>query len=90
MSNIEIHRIEYVVEGTIIKRPSRHIKSPYVADVMIGGEEYLAHCQIGLCGMIVPGSIVFMTKNQTITKTDYKVHAVVVKNEFEVKTVLRY
>jgi DNA-binding sugar fermentation-stimulating protein len=89
MSNIEIHRIEYVVEGTIIKRPSRHIKSPYVADVMIGGEEYLAHCpSLGLCGMIVPGSVVFMTKNQTATKTDYKVHAVVV-NEFEVKTVLK-
>ena len=41
MSNIEIHRIEYVVEGTIIKRPSRYIKSPYVADVMIGVKNIL-------------------------------------------------
>lgn len=79
MTDIVIHSIDEIVEGIIIKRPSRHIKSPYVADVMIGGEEKLAHCpSLGLCGMITEGSLVFMTENTGKTKTQYKVHAVLI------------
>lgn len=32
-----------LVQGQIVKRPSKIIKSPYVADVMHGGCEILAH-----------------------------------------------
>ena len=85
-SKIPVHVIPDIIEGIIIARPSKIIKSPYVADVKIAGEEKLAHCpSLGLCGMIVPGSLVFMSLNQTKTKTDYKVHAVLV-NERESKT----
>lgn len=80
-----VHTISNIVEGIIVARPSKKIKSPYVADVTVGGEEKLAHCpSLGLCGMICPGSIVYMSLNQTKTKTDYKVHAVLVVEE-EVK-----
>jgi DNA-binding sugar fermentation-stimulating protein len=82
MTDIAIHSINSIVEGFIIKRPSQYIKSPYVADVMIGGEEKLAHCpSLGLCGMITEGSLVFMTENTGKTKTQYKVHAVLIKEK---------
>jgi len=77
-----IHTIDNIIEGFIVKRPSRHIKSPYVADVLVGGEEKLAHCpSLGLCGMIAPGSMVFMTENHGKTKTQYKVHAVLINEQ---------
>jgi DNA-binding sugar fermentation-stimulating protein len=78
-----IHTIENITIGTIIKRPSRHIKSPYVADILVNGEEKLAHCpSLGLCGMICQDSIVFISPSSAKSKTDYKVHAVQI-NEFE-------
>jgi len=77
-----IHTISNIVEGFIIQRPSKKIKSPYVADVMVGNEEYLAHCpSLGLCGMITKGSLVFMTESSTNTKTDFKIHCVLVQEE---------
>jgi len=78
-----VHTISNVIEGFIIARPSKIIKSPYVADVKIGGDTYLAHCpSLGLCGMIKPGSLVFMTENQNNTKTHYKIHCVLVTEEY--------
>ena len=81
-TDIPVHQIDQIIEGIIVRRPSKHIKSPYVADVLIGGEEKLAHCpSLGLCGMIAPNSLVFMTENQGKTKTDFKVHAVLVNDD---------
>ena len=34
-------KIENLVLGQIVKRPSKHIKSPYVADVKLGEEEMI-------------------------------------------------
>ena len=63
--------------GTIVKRPSAKIKSPYVADVEINGQSYIAHCpSLGLGGIIVPGVEVIMTASSTKSKTDFVVQAV--------------
>ena len=35
--------ISQLHKGTIIKRPSAHIKTPYVADVTVENIEFLAH-----------------------------------------------
>ena len=51
-----------MIQGTIIKRPSKHCKSPYVADVLLeNGEEVMAHSpSLGCCGLCEKGSVVFM------------------------------
>jgi DNA-binding sugar fermentation-stimulating protein len=54
-----------LIEGTVIQRPSKHIKSPYVADVLLceGNEEreILAHsASLGCGGMAEGGAQVLM------------------------------
>ena len=38
-SNNFILKIDHLIEGKIIKRPSKIIKSPYVADIIFGENE---------------------------------------------------
>jgi len=59
-----------LVEGTVIQRPSKHIKSPYVADVSIleneMKREILAHsASLGCGGMAEQDATVLMTKLST-------------------------
>lgn len=43
-------------KARVIKRPSAHIKSPYVADIEIDGKEYLGHTPaLGCCGLVETG-----------------------------------
>jgi DNA-binding sugar fermentation-stimulating protein len=50
-------KIDNLVEGTIVKRPSKLVKSPYVADVIINNNEILAHtASLGCCGLCEAGS----------------------------------
>jgi len=47
-----VYRLGDVFVGKIVKRPSKNIKSPYVADVNIDGEEHLAHTpSLGCSGL---------------------------------------
>lgn len=47
-----VYRLSDVVSGQVVKRPSNNIKSPYVADVIIDGEEYLVHSpSLGCSGL---------------------------------------
>ena len=51
MSNL-LFKLEDLIEGTVAKRPSKYIKSPYVADVIIENESVLAHsASLGCCGL---------------------------------------
>lgn len=62
--------------GTIEKRPSAKIKSPYVADIVVDGqpEALLAHTpSLGCCGLCEKGSPVIMTKLDKKQKCDYRV-----------------
>jgi DNA-binding sugar fermentation-stimulating protein len=50
-------KIDNLVEGTIVKRPSKLVRSPYVADVIINNNEILAHtASLGCCGLCETGS----------------------------------
>ena len=60
------------------KRPSVHIKSPYVADIITSNEDdALAHCpSLGLGGLITGGSQMLATHSNKGSKTDYVIQAV--------------
>lgn len=71
MSNAPLEEISNIllcipklVKGDVIKRPSKHIKSPYVADVLLGdtNTEVIAHsAALGCCGLADTGAQVLMT-----------------------------
>jgi sugar fermentation stimulation protein A len=76
MENIILFDSSPIIKGTILHRPSKNIKSPYVADVILeDGTEILAHCpSLGCCGLSNSGSSVYLTKNTGIsTKTSHRV-----------------
>lgn len=61
-----------LIEGLVVKRPSRHVKTPYVADVLVGDrkevvgdcKEVLAHApSLGCCGLADASAVVLMTAN---------------------------
>jgi DNA-binding sugar fermentation-stimulating protein len=57
-------KIENLIEGSIIKRPSKIIKTPYVADVLTLNQnsEILAHtASLGCCGLADVGATILMT-----------------------------
>jgi len=58
-------KIDNLVEGQITKRPSKVIKSPYVADVLFEENEILAHsASLGCCGLAEVGATILMTKQE--------------------------
>ena len=68
--------IERLHKGVIIKRPSAHIKTPYVADVTIENIEFLAHTpSLGCCGLADKGAEVLMEKTE---KTKSKIFIIIV------------
>ena len=70
MSQILLCKLENLIEGTIVKRPSKYIKTPYVADVLINSEEVLAHtASLGCCGLADVQATVLMTISNTKKKT---------------------
>tara|TARA_X000000950_G_scaffold288891_1_gene408129 strand:+ start:558 stop:1370 length:813 start_codon:yes stop_codon:yes gene_type:complete len=81
-----IHKFNKTFEGTVIRRPSKINKSPYLADVKINDKEYMAHSpSLSLSGLIKNGSKVIMEKNENEKNvSQYKIVTVKVK-EFETK-----
>jgi DNA-binding sugar fermentation-stimulating protein len=58
-------KIDNLVEGQITKRPSKVIKSPYVADVLFEENEIIAHsASLGCCGLAEVGATILMTKQE--------------------------
>ena len=77
-----ILKIEGLLEGQIVKRPSKLIKSPYVADANINNNEFLAHtAALGCCGLCEAGSnILFapMKNKDDLTKCMYSAQLAVI------------
>ena len=69
-----ILKIDNLVEGTIVKRPSKLVRSPYVADVTINNDEILAHtASLGCCGLCEAGSsILFVPMKNKKPEADTK------------------
>ena len=54
--------VETVTQGSVVKRPSKLCKTPYVPDVLVNGEEILGHSlSLGCCGLVEPNANVLMT-----------------------------
>lgn len=68
----------------IVKRPSIHCKSPYVADILIDGKAYLAHCPaLGCCGLSDRGAKVIVTpieQKKEESKCDYRVELAIAED----------
>ena len=63
-----LYELNDLIEGSVIKRPSKHIKTPYVADVLPLNlsEEILAHtASLGCCGLADAGASILMTPMPT-------------------------
>lgn len=72
MTNLLI-KVDNLIEGTIVKRPSKIIKSPYVADILPSSvenpQEILGHtASLGCCGLADAGAIILMAKINKINK----------------------
>ena len=70
----ELIQFQNIIQLEILHRPSKKIKSPYVADTINkNGDEFLVHTPgLGLADQCLPGSKIFATpsKNKS-SKTDY-------------------
>jgi DNA-binding sugar fermentation-stimulating protein len=81
---MSLYKINHPIVANIIYRPSKIVKSPYVADIKIEGDEdqkyYLAHtAALGCCGLSESGCSVIVEKieNQDVdsenTKCKYRI-----------------
>lgn len=64
MSQTLLYKLDNLIEGTVVKRPSKYIKSPYVADIKCNNSdiEVLAHTPaLGCCGLADVNASVLMT-----------------------------
>ena len=64
-------KLDNLVEGQVVKRPSKHIKSPYVADVALSefllseSDMVLAHtAALGCCGLADVNACVLMSRSK--------------------------
>ena len=87
----ELIQFKNIKQLEILHRPSKKIKSPYVADAINkDGDEFLVHTPgLGLADQCLPGSKIFATpsKNKS-SKTDYIVQSVSVNEKDYGKTLI--
>ena len=91
MNNQLLIQLDDLIEGTVIKRPSKFIKSPYVADIMPLNKEnaVLAHtASLGCCGLADTNATILMSisknknkKNSDKLKCEYKVYLSVIREK---------
>ena len=85
-------KINDLIEGEVIKRPSKHIKTPYVADIKICSDSnmILGHtASLGCCGLADVGAHVLMapvpkTKNNTNSDKlhcEYRVYLSIIREK---------
>lgn len=73
-------KLDNLVEGQVIKRPSKYIKTPYVADILCDDDEVLGHtASLGCCGLADVNATVLMSlcpesksKSKTSNKANMK------------------
>jgi DNA-binding sugar fermentation-stimulating protein len=83
-------KIDNLIEGQVIKRPSKYIKTPYVADIMCEDEEVLGHtASLGCCGLADVNATVLISlspeskskpKNQANMKCSHTVYLSVLRD----------
>ena len=87
----ELIQFQNIIQLEILHRPSKKIKSPYVADAINkNGDEFLVHTPgLGLADQCLPGSKIFATpsKNKS-SKTDYIAQSVSINEKDYGKTLI--
>ena len=74
-----LYKFDKVYPATVVKRPSKICKTPYVADITLqdgeANEEYMAHSAcLGCCGLVDAGEKVIMTDStNTKNKCKYRI-----------------
>lgn len=74
-----VMKVTNFVRATVVNRPSKVIKSPYMADILVPGEEESQLCHspaLGCCGLIIPGANVLVTPKSTSAKSKYSLDLV--------------
>jgi hypothetical protein len=57
---MELMTLQNIVRGEVSARPSRFVKSPYVADVNIADKSVIAHsASLGCCGLADKTAVVY-------------------------------
>jgi len=86
-------KLDKLIEGQVIKRPSKYIKTPYVADIKCSesDEEVLGHtASLGCCGLADVNAIILMSlspeskskpKNQANMKCTHTVYLSVLRDK---------
>lgn len=85
-----LYQLDNVISGSVVKRPSKHIKTPYVADVLVEASsissEVLAHsASLGCCGLANAGASILMTpmpipkSKNTKQKCQYRIYLALYK-----------
>ena len=86
-------KLDNLIEGQVIKRPSKYIKTPYVADILCNDEEVLGHtASLGCCGLVDVNASVLMSlcpesksrkpiKNQANMKCTHTVYLSVLRDK---------
>ena len=67
-------KLDNLIEGIVLKRPSKFIKTPYVADIMSGEQEVLGHSpSLGCCGLVeVNSKVLIKLSNDSKSKPKNK------------------
>lgn len=96
MASNLLFKIDNLIEGEIIKRPSKYIKTPYVADILPINEtnEILGHsASLGCCGLADTGAKILMApivnnksknhkyKNKNQLSCTYRVYLSILKEK---------
>jgi len=71
-----IHTLPSLFSATVVSRPSKCIRSPYVADIQFeDGTMGLCHSPgLGCSGLVVPGSRILVAENTSPSKTEWVAH----------------
>ena len=78
-----IYKFDNLKIADVSNRPSKQIKSPYLADIIISKKEELAHSPgLGLCGFITQDSVVAVSESSSEKrKSKYTIEMVKIKND---------
>jgi DNA-binding sugar fermentation-stimulating protein len=77
-----LYQLDNLVEASVVKRPSKQIKTPYVADVLLNNKEVLGHSPaLGCGGLADAGSTIFMIPANEKSKCDYTLYLSEVSDE---------
>ena len=70
-----LYQLPPIYKGKIIKRPSIHCRSPYVADVQIQDEMYIVHApSLGCGGYADKDQYVYVTKHSDPKLCTHVIH----------------